>query len=166
MGLECLLLSLNLQVLQGRRAASNSTRAQGRQGFGGHRGAPSPSVPHTAAAYSCCTGQINHQQWAPGAFVEKHGFKQYWEDLVSHLTVQPALKQPDEGIVGDVECFRGQSVRGGTTQGSKSLGGKHMLWTWLCTAPLPPSPLLTWQFVTHGAWELCMLHPRNVTHCW
>lgn len=71
MGLQCPLLSLALQVLQGRGAAPSSMRAQGRQGFGGDRGAPSPPVLYTAAAYSCCSGQINHQQGAPGAFVEK-----------------------------------------------------------------------------------------------
>lgn len=158
MRLECLLLSLALQVLQGRGAASNSMRAQGRQGFGGTEELPPLlcltqllSIPAAQARWIISRDHLQ-PLWKNMDSAASRGFGTPPNTAASFYTAR-------WGHCGWCWVFQGW-------QASKGLGGKHMLCTWLCTAPLPPSPLLKWQFVMHGAWELCMQHPRNVTHRW
>lgn len=52
--------------------------------------------------------------------MEKTWIQQHREDLVSHLTVQPAFTQLDEGIGDDVDCFRVYGVAGLQKPGRKT----------------------------------------------
>lgn len=111
-------------------------------------------LPDTAAACSCCTGQVNHQHEHQGPL---------WENMHSaaprgsgiHLTLQIAFTQLDEGIVDDGECLRGQGT-GWHKPGLQKPGRKTRAVDMALHCSLPPSPLLKWQFFMHGGGELCI----------
>lgn len=72
-------------------------------------GAQRSSLP-SCALHNCCLFLLHKPDESSAgttcSLCGKAWIQQHREDLVPHLTVQPAFTQLDEGIVDDVECFR------------------------------------------------------------